>query len=192
MSSESYFPVDLNPFVPYGNSVEDYLSKILGLKDNIAPKFVDESKIGKVSALNGMARRAIVASHQGNVSGWRHISDFIYEPNEEQRAMQSVLSRTFTLNERERSDFYRFYVDCSPYPAQIPFVQLVRAQAKSRFAEMIGGPQITWSPDGSNGSVRVLNPVSENSVTDNQAGICAIQSLALIYFNKYYKNYFIG
>ena len=40
MSSESYFPVDLNPFVPYGNSVEDYLSKILGLKDN---------KIGRAS-----------------------------------------------------------------------------------------------------------------------------------------------
>ena len=191
MSAESPFDTNLPAFEPIPLNIQEYLTVEMGVFAKRADRFVADRSKGQINALNGIARRAITAAYSPGNTGWRHVSHHIYDPDEVQLASKGYLSRMFRLAENNEHTSYRFFVNLDFDAVEIPFVQLVKPLGKSRYATNLGGPYFVWDPDGSNESVRILNPENGQSVGANQAGVCAIQGLAKVYFDKYYSGYFI-
>lgn len=189
MSAESPYRTDLTIFRPARPRLIDFLAKDLQLPSRERSRFYLVHNRHKVNALNGLVRRAGVESFADNPS-WKNLSTTGAGTASESRA--KMLGPIFNLRNEPGFGYFRFYVELEPSKDKSPFVQLVKNDPSFESNEIIGGPKFVWLPDGTNGNVDVLHPdTDERLVTKKNAGLCAIQGLAAVYYpaNNFHRDY---
>lgn len=190
MSAESPFPTDLTMFVPARHRLVDYLKKDLKLSSSARSRFFLVNNYTKVNALNGIARRALVEAYAENPT-WKNVSAALDTPVSDE--YPKMLGPKFSLKDEAGFRNFRFFVSILPSPDTSAIVQIVKNDVVNETDEFIGGPKFIWLPEGSNGNVEVQNPINdERIVTNKNAGLCAVQGLAAVFFNSNFNRDYLA